>query len=214
MAFLTVKEESVKTEAGSAYIQTSGIYDVMLKACEIAPTKNGATQANYIMDKAMSFGNTLADKTGTPIFGMKVLEALAATLGEEVLSDPESTSVAFKKGAKDLMCIPELTDVNTKVWIQFEYQPYQGEIQERVNIKRFYRESDGASGTEVLSGEGMGTQLSKDEPYSTEIKYSESRKGAGDAPTAESVATWKKAKAGDASKPATDKPVASNPFNK
>ncbi len=200
MAFLTVKAESVAKEGGSGYINTSGIYDVNLRACEIAATTNGATQANYIMDKCMSYGNTVINKAGQPIFGMDILEALAATLGEDGLSDPEATDVAFKKATKELMCIPELVDVDVKVWIQFEYSLYKGEIRENVNVKRFYRQSDGASGSEVLSGEGIGTQVAKDEAYASEIKYS-------DGTDEESVKAWKKAQA-DASKGATKAAVA------
>jgi len=116
MGFLTVNEKSVATEAGSGYITTSGCYDVTLKAVEVVGTSGGATQLNYFMDKIMSYGNTAIDKQGKKIFGFKIVEALAAVLGEEGLSDPEATEVKFKNSTKELMCIPELTDVTVKVW--------------------------------------------------------------------------------------------------
>lgn len=189
MGFLTVKADNVAKEGSGNFITTSGIYDVNIKAVEIAKTTNGATQANYIMDKAMSFGNTVIDKSGNPIFGMDILEALAAVLGEDGLSDPEPTDVKFKKSTKELNCLPELTDVDVKVWIQFEYQTYKGEIKERVNVKRFYRESDNASGSEVLdSSKKVGDQYEKDLAYASEVKYE-------DGLTAEQVAAWKKAQA-------------------
>ena len=209
MAFLKVKAENVAKEGGSSYANTSGIYDVNMKACEIASTTNGATQANYMTDKCMSYGNTLADRNGKPIFGMAIIESLAAVLGQDELSDPEATDVKFKKATKELMCIPELTDVDVKMWVQFEYRFYKGVIQESVNAKRFYRASDGASGSEVLAeaqaaqdgipvatNRVVGTQLAKDTAYSKEVKYSDSSKGAGDAPTEAQVIAWKKAQAG------------------
>ncbi len=193
MAFLTVKEESVKTEGQGNFISTSGIYDVNLRACEIATTTNGATQANYIMDKTMSYGNTLADKSGKAIFGMKIIEALAAVLGEDTLSDPEPTDVEFKTKTKELMCIPELTDVDVKVWVQFEYRVWQGEIRESVNVKRFYRISDNASGSEVLTGEHIGAQFQKDEAYAAEVKY-------GDGLDKAAVDAWVKEKSNASTK--------------
>ena len=184
--FLKVKQESVEKEGGSGYISKSGIYDVTLKHCEVSNTTNGAVQVNYFFDKAMSYGNTILGTQGQPTFGYKILEALAAVLGEEELSDPEATTVTFKKGAKELSCIPELNDVSVKAWIQISYRMYKGEIQEDVSVRRFYRAADGASGSEVLSGEDIGSRLEKDTAVASEIKYE-------DGVTEDAVAAWKKA---------------------
>lgn len=228
MAFLKVDNAAViKEGSGSNYIKTSGIYPIKLNACEIASTQNGATQANYYADKIMAFGQIVAnregkttDKNGKKLSGYGVIEALAAVVGEEELGDPESTSVKFSKGNKDLMCIPELTGVEVKVYVQFEYQKYKGQIKERINIKRFYREDDNASGTEILAAlqakeDGTeledrylpGTQYAKDEKYAAEVKYTDSEKGAGDAPTEAEVAAWKKAQAGGSNGSSTDAPA-------
>jgi hypothetical protein len=196
MAFLTVKQESVETEAGSNYISKSGIYDVTLKHVEVTNTQNGAVQVNYFFDKAMSYGNTIIGVSGQPTFGYKILEALAAVLGQDELSDPEMTTVTFKKGAKELSCIPELNDVQVKAWIQIGYRMYKGEIQEDVSVKRFYRLADGASGSEVLTGENIGERIAKDADFATEIKYE-------DGVTPDAVAAWKKAQqSGGAATPA------------
>jgi len=189
MAFMIVKQESVATEGGSGYINKSGIFDLTLKHCEVVTTTNGAVQANYFFDKCMSYGNNLIGTQGQPTFGYKILEALAAVLGEEELSDPEATTVTFKKGAKELSCIPELNDVVVKAWIQVGYRIYKGEIQEDISVRRFYRATDGASGSEVLSGEDIGSRLEKDQDFATQIKYE-------DGVTEEAVAVWKKAQQG------------------
>jgi len=184
--FLTVKEESVKSEGGSGYISKSGIYDLTLKHCEIANTTNGAVQANYFFDKCMSYGNNIIGTQGQPTFGYKIIEALASIIGEESLSDPEPTTVTFKKGAKELSCIPELNDIAVKAWIQVSYRMWNGEIREDVQVRRFYRATDGASGSEVLSGESIGERLEKDTAFASEIKYE-------DGVTEDAVAAWKKA---------------------
>jgi len=185
MAFLTVKTESVATEGGSGYITKSGIYDLTLKHAEVVNTANGAVQINYFFDKAMSYGNNIIGVNGQPTFGYKILEALAAVLGQEELSDPEMTTVTFKKGAKELACIPELNDVQVKAWIQIGYRMYKGEIQEDVSVKRFYRVADGASGNEVIEGANIGERIAKDTDVASEIKYE-------DGVTPEAVAAWKK----------------------
>ena len=198
MAFLQVKQESVAKEGGSGYITKSGIYDVTLKHTEVKNTPNGAVQVNYFFDKAMSYGNTILGTQGQPTFGYKILEALAAVLGEEELSDPEPTTVTFKKGAKELSCIPELNDVVVKAWIQISYRMYKGEIQEDVSVRRFYRATDGASGSEVLSGEDIGERLGKDQDFASEIKYE-------DGVTPDAVAAWKKAQQSGGAAPAAAK---------
>jgi len=202
LAFLSVSQESIEkaAEGNSSYIKTSGIYDLNLRAAEVKPTTNGATQVNYIFNNIMSYGNTVVNKQGKRIFGMDILEGLAATLGEEVLSDPEPTDVKFKTQTKSLNCIPELTDVDVKAWIAFEYRIYNGEIQENVSVKRFYRAADGASGSEVLSGKDIGTQLAKDEKYASEVKYSDGLDEAA-------VEAWKKAKADGNSSTTTPAPA-------
>ncbi len=147
----------------------------------------------------MSYGNTILGVSGQPTFGYKILESLASVLGQDELSDPEVTTVTFKKGAKELSCIPELNDVAVKAWIQISYRMYKGEIQEDVSVRRFYRQNDGASGSEVITGEDIGTRLEKDQAFASEIKYE-------DGVTEEAVAAWKKAEqaahAGGATAPA------------
>lgn len=191
MAFLTVNTESVAQEGGSGYISKSGIYDLILKHGEVVTTANEAVQLNYFFDKCMSYGNNIIGVNGQPTFGYKILESLTTVIGEEELSDPEMTTVTFKKGAKELSCIPELNDVAVKAWIQISYRMYKGEIREDVSVRRFYRANDGASGAEIIAlanGQNptIGERLGKDAEVASEIKYE-------DGTTAEAVAAWKKA---------------------
>jgi len=135
----------------------------------------------------MSYGNNIIGVNGQPTFGYKILEALATVLGTDELSDPEPTTVVFKKGAKELNCIPELNNVVVKAWIQFTYSMYKGEIKEAVQVRRFYRESDNASGSEVFTGEDVGGRLKKDQEVASDVKYE-------DGVTPEAVVAWKKSK--------------------
>jgi hypothetical protein len=185
MAFMIVNQESVKHEGESGYITKSGIFDLTLKHAEVSTTTNGAVQINYFFDKAMSYGNNILGINGQPTFGYKILEALATVAGQDELSDPEPTTVTFKKGSKELNCIPELNDIQVKAWIEISYRMYKGEIQEGVSVRRFYRQSDGASGSEILEGKDIGNRLAKDLEYASEIKYE-------DGITPEAVAAWKK----------------------
>ena len=187
MSFLRVKEEDVKAAEAGSYIQTSGIYTLTLKHGEVVNTQNGAVQLNYFFDKCMSYGNNIIGVNGQPTFGYKILEALATVIGTDELSDPEPTTVVFKKGSKELNCIPELNDVVVKAWIQVTYSMYKNEIKEKVSVRRFYRESDNASGSEVLTNEDIGTRLKKDSEVASEIKYE-------DGVTPEAVTAWKKSK--------------------
>lgn len=191
MAFLTVNKEDVKKEGGSGYINKSGIYNLTLKHAQVKETANGATQINYLFDKAMSYGNTILGVNGQPTFGFRVLEGLATIQGLDTLEDPEATEVKFKKGTQELMCLPDLNDIEVKAWIKVSYGMYNGDIKERVEVKRFYRVKDDASGSEILLQEegnevSIGDRLGKDSEVASVITYE-------DGATEESVATWKKA---------------------
>jgi len=190
MSFLTVSEENVHKEGQGNFISTSGIYDVHMKGAEVAKTKNGATQINYYMDQCNSFGNSIFDKNGKKIFGYDILEALATVAGEDSLSNPEPTEIKFKSGVKELMCLPELTDIDVKAWVAFSYHLWNGEIKETIAIKRFYRASDNASGSECIDGKGAGTQYEKDMAYASTVKYD-------DGLTAEDIKEWKASKSKD-----------------
>ena len=243
MGFFKTAKEDVAVEGVSNYIKTSGIYTLKFKACEVASTRNGATQLNYYADRINIFGQIVAtaagkntDKNGKKLSGFGAAEALSVILntvdeeGDTGFCDPEEITVKMSKGPKELTCLDQVTDTEVQAWIQFEYQMYEGKIQERINIKRFYDAENGGSGSEILALQAatekgtavatnmvIGTQIAKDTAYASEVKYSESSKGAGDAPTEADVIAWKKANAsgGNASTAAaTPAKPKNNPFAK
>jgi len=197
MAFLVVNTTEVEAEGGSNHINKSGIYNLTLRHAEVKNTQNGATQINYLFDRVMSYGNTILGNNGQPTFGYKVIESLATVVGTDELSDPEMVDVKFKTGTKELSCIPELNDVEVKAWIQFGYSMYKGEVRENVTVKRFYRSTDGAAGSEIAKLDNgkdavIGERLEKDMQFAEEIKYD-------DGTNEESVKAWKTAQMGGGS---------------
>lgn len=211
--FTLNSEKQAQSEQGGGGITTSGIYDVTLRAVEIKGTVNGATQANYFFDKAMSYGNNIVGTDGAQLFGADILKSLGYISGMgdgDVIADPEEMTIQFKTGAKDLMCLPDFVDMPVKVWLKFKYSRYKGEIKESIQVGRFYRATDGASSSEIIAGEGFGTRLEKDKPFAEKVTYE-------DGVTADEVAAWKQAQR-DKSKAAAPaggtaaKPATANPF--
>jgi hypothetical protein len=197
--FLTVNNDKIIKEAASGgYATTSGIFNITMKGAEVAPTSGGATQINYITDKFISYNNIVISKNNEPTFGHTILSELAVILGEEGLSDPEETTIQFKNSSKALMCLPETVGVEVTAWIQFKYRMWNNEIQESIAVKRFFRTSDGASASEIISGEGIGETLETAKKYATNVKYEDNI-------TAEQVAAWKASQSNDtASAPKTE----------
>jgi len=191
MGFLQVNKKSVEKEeasgGGGDYISTSGIYDVTLRHVEIVKSRNNATQANYFFDKLFSYGNTLIKINKEQTFRYDILVGLAVVMGEDSFGDPEPTAVKFKKETKQLNCIPEVHDVKVKIWAQFSYSLYQGKLRENITIKRFYRDDDGASSSEIFEGSKIGARLAKDMKYSKVVKFENDL-------TPELVAKYKQAK--------------------
>lgn len=190
--FLTVNAAQVaKAEAGGQGISTSGIYPVLVKGVEVGATTNGGTQVNYYFDKRVCSFNLVVDTKGQPTFGMDVLQGLCVIGGLEGLQDPSAISIQLKDRVKETVGFPELEGIEAKVWLQFEYSRYNGEVKEKINVKRFYRASDDASGTEILTNENVGQRMSKDVDHSVTVKYS-------DGVTAEDVVAWKAAQQSNA----------------
>jgi len=216
MAFLKVNADTVAKEGqGGNFFATSGVFPVTLRACEIKGTTNGATEANYYFKEGNSFGNTIFGKDGKQLFGGNILEALGAVLGLSELADPEEFDLKLKTRTKQIMALPDLEEIECKVWVQYGYRVYNNAIQESISVKRFYRSEDDASGSEVMSGEGMGTQFEKDTKYHAEVKYENDL-------TPEMIEDWKKdqksaskgaaSTAGSAAKSGFPKPAATTGF--
>lgn len=189
--FFTVKRDidSVK-EATGDYINTSGIYDVIIKFVSVNRSVNGSMSLDFNCEykgtPVTIYGLRLTNNDGSENFQAKLFNKLLVIAGLDGVSEPtiESHVVGKDKAPKEFSVITELSDLPIKMRIQYTYSLYEGKIIERREIKNFYREGDGAVASEILLDEGFGTQLEKDKKYAANITYN-------DGLTAETIAQWK-----------------------
>ena len=204
MSILTVNKtkEAVADSKGSSYINKSGIYDVKIKFASIATSKTGAQSVNFNFDyngnEVTVYGPYIVDSKGEPLdIGLSLVRDKLGTIAGidgELTIDTEEHAVGKDKKVQEFSVITDYSDLPVKVRLQEEYSRYNGEITQKLVIKNFFRE-DGASAEEIVNGTEIGKRLAYEiENLVDKVTYSESKKGAGDAPTPEEVAAWKEAK--------------------
>lgn len=171
--------EAVQENTGGNYISGSGIYDVTIKFASLDVSKGGAESVNFNLDYNKNsqtiYGPYVTAKDGKPLeIGLRLINNLAVIAGmgngQEPVIETESHKVGKDNKEQDFQVITDFSDLPVKIRLQEEYSKYNGNISKRMVIKSFYRE-DGASASEVISGEGIGTQLGKDEAYASNVTY-------------------------------------------
>lgn len=205
-------QDAIKDQTGGGFINKSGIYDVTLNYVQVAETKNKAYQLNFNvtnqgMDQTL-YGPIIVNKDGAV---NEITQGLLNRLciiagmddGQEIETETEERPVGKDQKLMEMEIIPELCDLDVKMRVQMEYSLYNDEIQERKNIKAFYRE-DGATAAEATSGEDIGKRLALDEEkYASNVTYK-------DGLTEADVTEWLKARAsGNQSAAKTPAPKAS-----
>lgn len=210
------KADAIKdTGNGGGYINNSGIYDVTLNFVQVATSKGGAHQLNFNLDfngnDQTIYGPYITDKAGNVNeITQNLLNRLCIISGMQDGQDieTETTEVALGKDKKltDIEVIPELSDLACKIRVQMEYSLYNNEIQERKNIKAFYRE-DGATAAEAEANENIGKRIALDEEkYASNVTYK-------DGLTEQDVKDWLQAKRdGKAATTPAAKPAAKRPM--
>ena len=201
MARIINRNATAKADEGGSFISTSGIYQTHLKCVEVEYKDSGAMFANYFFTNGMSYSNLLKDKSGKDAYGFNQLDSLGIIEDLESYSiaqnELEEYEMAFKNSTKTMMVIPEFTDIDVVVFVQYTYEVYQGEIKERVAVKRFYRPSDNASSTEIVDETPVGVRFTNDtEKYASTVIYKET--------DAEAVAAWKEAQKSGTTAPAAN----------
>ena len=91
----------------------------------------------------------------------------------------------------------DLTDLDVKLKLRQNYTKYNGAIRSGLDLDSAFRAEDNASSSEIAS-EAQGTEVTIGDQFkaveeneaTTTPKYSDSKKGANDAPTPEEVAAW------------------------
>jgi len=205
MAFITMDEESRKKvsedKGGANVISESGIYSLTIKHASVSTTKNGATQVDFNFEGndgvVTCYGMYISGKDGAPTFGMTTLKSLMTILSLDGLSDPEPEEFTFGSKKVTLNVIPELADQEVKVKLQLEHGVWQNKVSSQLKVRRFYRASDGKTGSEIVN-EVDSKQLATDMKYATKDKYN-------DGLTADDVANK------SSGTPAAETPV-DNPF--
>lgn len=194
---------------GGNYISTSGVYPVTINFASVAESKNGAQNivfnVKYNGNDETIYGPYFTNNDGS---SNTIGENLYVTLGiiaglgdgDEFTVEEESHKVGKDQKEVDLNVIQELTGLDVQMHIQYEYSMYNGEIQERRNIRAFFSE-DGASAEELINGDNQGKRLEQVlEKYASNITYK-------DGLDAEAVAEWKASKRSGSAK-STPKPKA------
>lgn len=196
-------QNDIKDQSTGSFINKSGIYDVTLNYVQVAETKNKAYQLNFNVTHKGSdqtiFGPIIMNKNGDV---NEITQGLLNRLciiagmdeGQEIETVTEERPVGKEQKLTEMEIIPELCDIDVKIRVQMEYSLYDGNVQERKNIKAFYR-ADGATAAEAESGEDIGKRLALDEEkYANNVTYK-------DGLTEEAVAEWIKSNiAGTATK--------------
>jgi hypothetical protein len=195
---LTVSKDQkdIKDSGGNAFINRSGIYDVVINYVQVAETKNKAKQLNFNvncggMDQTI-YGPVLVNTDGkinditcNMLNRLCIIAGMAD--GQEIETEAAEVPVGKEQKLMEMEIIPDLCDVSVKMRVQMEYSLWNNQIQERKAIKAFYRE-DGATAAEAESGENIGKRLALDEEkYASNVTYK-------DGLTEEDVKEWLQAR--------------------
>ena len=178
---MTVNEETVKEGGtGRSFIGSSGIYDVTINFASVGVTSGGAESINFNLEyngnNQTLYGPYYKGKDGNFLeIGTKLYTTLGVIAGledgDEFTVEPETHEVGKDNKEVEFDVIQELSDLNIKVQVQAEYSEYEGNIQERMVIRSFFRE-DGASAEEIVNDGEVGKRLAMvEEKFASNISY-------------------------------------------
>ena len=208
MAFRTVKtsEEHVKdyTGDGGNYLNKSGMYEVVIKAVIVDSSPSGSEYLNLWVEyngqeQPIFQAMRLTNNDGSENLGAKLFTKLCviagATDGAEI-PDPVTRMIPIgEKGAeKECRVLEIFDDTPVHLRLQMEYGMYEGKVQERKNIRNFFRFENKATAAEIINETEAGKQYEQELEYADKITLK-------DGLTEEDVAEWKKnRRKGDSSK--------------
>ena len=158
------------TGGGASFINTEGIFDIVLKFASISSGKNGSKSLNLNIEwngnSQTIWGPTIQNNNGQPNdIGLSLVNKLSviAGLGDGDVLDIEDQVHKVGKDGKEqeFKVITNFSDLPCKIRVQREFSEYQGKIQERLLIRNVFRE-DGATAAELLEGGEIGVQMAKE----------------------------------------------------
>ena len=173
MSFFKIKTDvaSNKESTGGDYLSKSGIYPITIKFVSVDIGESGDRSLNFNIDykgnPTTLYGLRLDNKDGTENFQAAVFNRLCNVLQLDSITAPEIQEHPVGK----FSVLPDFSAQEVAIRVQEEYSKYNGAIKKRLAIKNFYRLSDGASASEIISGSNFGEQFKKDQAYASNITY-------------------------------------------
>lgn len=172
MSFFTADKSLNANKDGSDFLTEGGIYPMTIDFVAVNVNKEGARQLDFHMEyngsKLWLYGLKLDTNSLEEHFQRRIFNKLLNILGIDSVADPVKANkkawVASegKDSMKEYLILPELQGKKVYVRIRKEFSLYLGELKEKNIIESFFRISDKASASEVLSGKDIGTQFEKE----------------------------------------------------
>lgn len=201
MSFFKVKTDiaSNKESTGGDYLSKSGIYPITIKFVSVDIGESRDRSLNFNIDykgnPTTLYGLRLYNKDGSENFQAAVFNRLCNILQVDSITAPEvqEHTVGKDNTLTEFSVLPDFSDQEVAIRVQEEYNKYNGQIRKRLVIKNFYRLSDGASASEIISDSNFGEQFKKDQAYASNITYKDC--------TEDEVKAWQASKSGAKSTP-------------
>lgn len=191
---ISTDKKVITDNIGSSFINKSGVYPVTIDFASIGVSKNGAESVNFNItyegNTQTLWGPYITDKEGNQLeIGTNLIIKLGIIAGmedgDEFTIDEEEHTVGKDNKVQEFTVITDFSDLDCMVHVQEEYSKWNGEIQQRLNIRNFFR-ADGASAEEIVEGKEFGKRLEMiQEKYADKVTYRDDL-------TEEEVEQWKK----------------------
>lgn len=199
MAFFKVStsEENIKDFNGSGgkYLNKSGIYECLVKHAIVDVTPKGSKHINLWIEhdgqeqmiyQAMRMTNNDGgvNEVGQKLFNRFCIVVGATDDGAEV-NDEVSVmlSLGKDKEEKEYMVLEDFNDTPVHLRLQMEYSLFEGKIQEKKNIRNFFRFEDKATASEIINNIEEKAQYEKELASANDVTYKDDL-------TAEDVEAW------------------------
>ena len=179
---VSTKQNAIKeATGGSSFINKSGVYDVVIKHAYIHTASTGAESINFSVDyngqEQTLYGPCYKNREGETLeIGTNVYNKLAIIAGlgdgDELTLVDNELPLGKDQTLTEVYTIEEFEDLPVKVHIQQVFQRYEGSINEKRDIRTFYRAEDGATAEEITNDENFGSQLKVViEKYADKVSY-------------------------------------------
>lgn len=190
---ISFDKKVVADHSGSSFINKSGVYPITINFVSVSEAKTGSQSVNFNItyegNTQTLWGPYITNKEGEQLEkGTNLLIKLGIIAGmeegDEFTLVEEEHAVGKDNKVQEFVVIDELSDLECIVHVQEEYSLWDDKIQQRLDIRNFFR-SDGASAEEIVEDGEIGKQLALvKEKYADKVTYK-------DGLTAEDIEKWK-----------------------